>query len=107
MKNIPLTKFSGICLAILIVFKINAANAQNGPIVLETEKIALVLQADSQKQLHNAYLGEKLDSREAYRNLPMAGALPGDYTGIYNAAYTPSGARNLLEPAITVTHADG
>jgi alpha-galactosidase len=107
MKNIPLKKFSGICLVSLILFKINAANAQNGPIILETEKDALVLQVDSQKQLHNAYLGEKLRSRKEYRNLPTAGALPGDYTGIYNAAYTPSGSRNLLEPAITVTHADG
>jgi alpha-galactosidase len=26
---------------------------------------------------------------------------------MYNSAYTPSGSRNLLEPAITVTHADG
>ena len=107
MKKIPLTKFSVIWLAVLILFKINMANAQNGPIILETEKDALVLQVDSQKQLHNAYLGEKLGSREEYRNLPMTGALPGDYTGIYNVAYTPSGSRNLLEPAITVTHADG
>src|ERR1700749_2010668 len=101
MKNIPLIKFSGIWLAVLILFKINAANAQNGPIVLETEKMALLLQADSQKQLHNVYLGEKLGSRAEYHNLPMTGALQGDYTGIYNAAYTPSGSRNLLEPAIT------
>ena len=44
MKKISLTRFSVIWLAVLILFKINIANAQNGPIVLETEKVALVLQ---------------------------------------------------------------
>src|SRR5690606_17811034 len=27
--------------------------------------------------------------------------------GIYNAAYTPAGSKNILEPAIQLTHADG
>ncbi len=31
----------------------------------------------------------------------------GDYSGVLNAAYTSSGSRNMAEPAITVTHADG
>ncbi|CAM4795150.1 unnamed protein product [Rotaria magnacalcarata] len=30
----------------------------------------------------------------------------GDYTGLFSSDYTPSGTRNLLEPAIQVTHAD-
>ncbi len=107
MKNISLAKVSGIWLAIVILFKCSAANAQNATIILETEKDALVLQVDNQKQLHNAYLGEKLTGKSEYNNLPMAGLLAGDYTGVYNSAYTPSGSRNLLEPAITVTHADG
>jgi len=107
MKNIPFAKVSAIWLTITILLKCSAANAQSATIILETEKDALVLQVDSQKQLHNAYLGEKLHSKSEYDNLPMAGPLAGDYTGIYNSAYTPSGSRNLLEPAITVTHADG
>jgi len=107
MKNISLSKVSGIWLAIVILFQCSTANAQNATIILETEKDALVLQVDNQKQVHNAYLGEKLDRKSEYSNLPMAGPLAGDYTGIYNSAYTPSGSRNLLEPAITVTHADG
>src|ERR1700741_5382163 len=107
MKKISLTKVSGIWLAIVILFKCGAASAQNATIILETEKDALVLQVDNQKQLHNAYLGEKLDSKSEYSNLPMAGPLAGDYTGIYNSAYTPSGSRNLLEPAITAIHAYG
>ncbi|CAF2055119.1 unnamed protein product [Rotaria magnacalcarata] len=32
--------------------------------------------------------------------------LNGDYTGLFSSDYTPSGTRNLLEPAIQVTHAD-
>jgi alpha-galactosidase len=30
-----------------------------------------------------------------------------DYSGILNSAYTPAGSRNLVEPAIEVTHANG
>ncbi len=30
-----------------------------------------------------------------------------EYTGVSNAAYATSGSRNLFEPALTVTHADG
>jgi alpha-galactosidase len=107
MKKISLTKVSGIWLAIVILFRCSAANAQNATIILETEKDALVLQVDNQKQLHNAYLDEKLGRQGEYHNLPNAERIAGDYTGVYNSAYTPSGSRNLLEPAITVTHADG
>ena len=79
--------------------------AQNPVITIETEKTALTLQADGQKRLHYTYLGEKLNNKSEYGMLsPTSGS---DYTGIYNSVYTPSGSRNLLEPAITVAHADG
>jgi alpha-galactosidase len=80
--------------------------AQDSIITIETAKTALVLQADAQKHLHNTYLGVKLDNKTEYRMLPQVAPVD-DYTGMYNSAYTPSGSRNLLEPAITVTHTDG
>ncbi|HEY8780031.1 MAG TPA: alpha-galactosidase [Mucilaginibacter sp.] len=83
------------------------AMSQDTVISLETEKTALVMQLDVQKRLHYTYLGVKLDNRSDYGALPGVEQSVGDYTGMYNSVYTPSGSRNLLEPAITVTHADG
>lgn len=91
--------------AFISLFACQQTFAQNTPITIETAKTALVLQADAQKHLHNTYLGVKLADKAEYGMLPEQPA--GDYTGMYNSAYTPSGSRNLLEPAITITHADG
>jgi len=85
----------------------NEVMAQDTVITIETAKTAIVLHTDAQKRLHYTYLGVKLDNRSEYSKLPPAERSGGDYTGMYNSVYTPSGSRNLLEPAITVTHADG
>lgn len=79
--------------------------AQDAVIAIETDKTALVMHADGQKHLHYSYLGEKLNDKSEYGKISPA--IGNDYTGMYNSVYTPSGSRNLLEPAITVTHADG
>lgn len=89
-----------------LLFAGGSIMAQDTVITIETSKTALVLQADAQKHLQNTYLGIKLNNRSEYRMLSQAAPVD-DYTGMYNSAYTPSGSRNLLEPAITVTHADG
>lgn len=91
------------CISLLLIA--GKTRAQDSLILLETKKTALVLQADAQKRLHNTYLGIKLANRSDYAAL--AGRPGSDYTGTYSSAYTSSGSRNLLEPAITVTHADG
>jgi alpha-galactosidase len=52
------------------------------------------------------YLGKRLQNDADYASIPSY-ITNGDYTGLYNSAYTPSGTRNLLEPAIQVIHADG
>jgi alpha-galactosidase len=83
------------------------ARSQDTVISLETGKTALVLQVDAQNRLHYIYQGVKLDNRSDYSALPAAERSKADYTGMYNSVYTSSGSRNLLEPAITVTHADG
>ncbi len=81
--------------------------AQDTIIPVETSHNVLVLQADTGKNLKNIYLGKKLSNPAEYRQLANTFKQPGDYTGMLNSAYTPSGSRNLEEPAITVTHADG
>lgn len=81
--------------------------AQDVIIPIETSHNVLVLQADTGKNLKNLYLGKRLANPAEYRQMETIFTQPGDYTGMLNAAYTPAGSRNLAEPAITVTHADG
>jgi alpha-galactosidase len=78
------------------------------PIIpIESDNTALVLKVGKQKLLHIIYLGKKLTNKQAYANIPNAYNLDHDYTGVLNSAYTPSGSRNHLDPAITVKHANG
>lgn len=90
-----------------IVFSAAVGKAQQVTIPVETANNALVLQVNDKKDISTVYFGRKLANREEYSRIPESFRQAGDYTGLYNSAYTPSGSRNLLEPAITVTHADG
>lgn len=81
--------------------------AQQVNIPIETQHNALVLQVDAGKNLKTVYFGQKLSNPSEYGQVPGVYKQAEDVTGILNSAYTPSGSRNLLEPAITVTHADG
>ncbi|MEL7585085.1 MAG: alpha-galactosidase [Prolixibacteraceae bacterium] len=98
IKLIPLAAFF-----LTIVY----ARAQVTTIPVETAKNALVLQVDDKKDVKLIYFGEKLSEPAEYAFIPGQFKQTSDYTGLYNSAYTPSGTRNLLEPAISVTHADG
>lgn len=82
-------------------------NAQSVIIPIETAHNALVLQAGANKDVSTVFFGKKLAHAEEYGQIPGAYKQSTDYTGQLNSAYTPSGSRNLVEPAITVTHADG
>lgn len=81
--------------------------AQQINIPIETRSNALVLQTDSSKQLNTIYFGKKLLHQKEYEQVPGVYKQSTDYTGELASVYTTSGSRNLLEPAITVTHADG
>jgi alpha-galactosidase len=83
------------------------AIAQNVTIPVETANNAMVLQVDKNKDVGTIYLGKKLTNAAEYEQVPGTYKQASDYTGSINSAYTPSGTRNLFEPAITVTHADG
>ncbi|CAF1402217.1 unnamed protein product [Rotaria sordida] len=74
------------------------------PIV--TANLALVIRISSNGDPLVIYLGKRLKNDTDYASLPNTN-VNSDYTGLYNSAYTPSGTRNLLEPAIQVLHADG
>lgn len=78
-------------------------------IPVETANNVLLLNAASNKDLRIVYFGRKLDNKAEYDHMVNDNVIKqtGDYTVMFNSAYTPSGSRNLLEPAISVTHADG
>ncbi|WEK37491.1 MAG: alpha-galactosidase [Candidatus Pseudobacter hemicellulosilyticus] len=81
--------------------------AQTVTIPVETANQALVLQTNAAKQVGIIYMGPKLADQQSYQQAPGAYRQAVEYTGVNNSAYTPSGSRNLFEPAITVVHADG
>ena len=75
-------------------------------IPIETKDNALVLQVNDQNNLCFIYYGKKLSNGTEYEQINKE-YHQSDYTGLLNSAYTPAGSRNLLEPAISVTHYDG
>ncbi len=78
-------------------------SAQNVTLPIETANNATVLQVDKDGYLKNIYFGKKLNDKNEYKHISKIYR----QTEMYNSAYTPSGSRNLLEPAISVTHTDG
>jgi len=80
--------------------------AQSIVIPVETKQNALVLQVSAEKYLNIVYFGNKLTNKNEYNAIAQVYKADHNKSG-YNSAYTTSGTRNLLEPAISVTHADG
>ena len=90
-------------LAALLLFASFAVHAQTIPI--ETKNNALVLHVNSDGYLSMVYFGKKLADKNEYQHIPATQNL--DEGNLYSSAYTTAGTRNVLEPAIAVTHADG
>lgn len=90
--------------AILILS--NIANAQT-VIPMETQNNAFVLNVDKQNDLSIIYYGKKLSNSNEYSLSSQGYNQTDDYSKILNSAYTPAGSRNLVEPALSVTHGDG
>ena len=93
--------------AIALMLFTTQVHAQNVNISVETKTNALILQADEKKNLNTIYFGKKLASPSEYELIPSQFKQSSEYTSVLNSAYTASGSKSLLEPAITVTHADG
>jgi len=94
-------------LFVLLISAIYISGAEAQSIPIETANTAIVLEANKNKDLNIIYFGKKLDNAEEYHLIPQVYNQSNDYTEIINSAYTPSGSRNLFEPAITVAHVDG
>lgn len=83
---------------------VGGSNAINIPVV--TANTMLVIGVNGNDDPLVIYVGKRSPNYTDYVSIPSS--VPnGDPTGLYNSAYTPSGTRNLLEPAIQVVHADG
>jgi len=91
--------------AFVLLFFSFFSSAQN-TIPIETSDNALVLQVNDQNNLCFIYYGKKLCNVKEYEQINNE-YHQSDYTGLLNSAYTPAGSRNLLEPAISITHYDG
>ncbi|WP_460639022.1 alpha-galactosidase [Larkinella harenae] len=93
-------------LASLSFFQVAGAPGDSH-IVIETERTALVIRVSKEGDPTVVHLGKRLQNATEYGSLPANARRGEDYTQLYNSAYTPAGGRNLLEPALQVTHADG
>jgi alpha-galactosidase len=91
----------------LSAFAQTATFAQTVVIPIETAKNALVLEANNKHDLNTIYFGPKLADSKEYSNVASAYGKNNDPSEQMASAYTTGGSRNLLEPAISVIHADG
>src|SRR5690606_25928932 len=64
-------------------------------------------QVSEEKDVETTYLGDKLSDPKEYIHVVNQYQQGTDYSEIYNSIYTPAGSKNILEPAIQLTHADG
>ncbi|WP_316785083.1 alpha-galactosidase [Pedobacter frigiditerrae] len=91
---------------LLLTFVYGKIKAQTKTIPIETQNNALVLTANQKDGLKIIYFGKKLANQSEYNNI-SAMYKGNDYSSMLNNAYTPSGGKNLVEPAISVVHTDG
>ena len=98
--------FSTFFVLFLLTSGTNAAPGDTH-IAIQTRQTALVIRVDKEQIPTIVHLGPRLQNTAEYAAIPGNGKRGEDYTGLYNSVYTPAGSRNLLEPAIQVTHADG
>lgn len=102
------TREIGLIVTVSVLsFVRQAAFAQNVLIPIETKNNALVLQTDANRNIGIVYMGAKLADKNEYSLVTAMYRQTSDYTGVANAAYATAGTRNLFEPAMAVTHADG
>src|SRR3569833_270651 len=76
-------------------------------IPVKTTNNAMVLQVAANKDLQTVYFGRRLSDQAEYARISSVSRQPGDPSEVFNSAYTSAGSRNMIEPAISVAHADG
>lgn len=93
--------------AVSLTTPVRSAAPGDTQIAIETQHTALVIRVNKDGDPTIIHLGKRLQNTADYALLPDNEKRGEDYTKIYNSAYTPAGSRNLLEPALQVSHADG
>lgn len=93
---------------ILIIFFHHSSMAQKH-FKIETKNTVLLLSTDSENSLITDYLGKKIANSAEYPIISTLDKFKPGSDDLYNKreAYIASGSVNLLEPALSVTHADG
>ncbi len=108
MKKLhSITRYHQLLLCLVFMIFTGTVYGQLVFIPIESQNNALVLQAKPNSVPKIVYFGKKLANAEEYKKVAEQYRQGDDYSGILNAAYTPSGTHNLVEPAIEVVHADG
>jgi len=76
---------------------------------ITTKNNVLVLETDKDNALTSTYLGKRLTRTAEYATIQSLDKYKPGSDDLYNKreAYIASGSLNLLEPALSVTHADG
>src|SRR5688500_2803912 len=102
--------FTRYCSCFLFLFSLLSfipSLSQNISVPVLTKNNALILQVEKNGDVRLVYFGRKLVNEGEYSLVTGAYRQSEDYTGQLNSVYSTAGSRNLFEPAITVTHADG
>lgn len=95
-------------LLVFAIFNISYLSAQQPAVIpIETNNYATILQSDNEGRLIITYAGKKLQSASDYSKVINEFRLHDENSAMSNAAYTPAGTWNLLEPAIELEHGDG
>lgn len=99
-------KFGSIIL-FYCAFHINAYAQKN--VIITTRSNALIFEVDSDHSLRQVYYGKKLTGDTEYSHIQTLDKVVPGSDDVYNKreAYVASGGINLLEPALSITHADG
>ena len=93
---------------LLVLISLCSISIQAQTIIpIESSSNALVFSVNDEKDLSIVYFGEKLAHEKEYESISKAYRQANDFSQVLNLAYTPAGSENLMEPAITVKHADG
>lgn len=100
-------KRASVIVVVSCFFAATQASAQVITIPVETAHHAVLLQVDEAESLSTVYFGKRLADASGYKEVAAMYKFSADYSGVLNSAYTTAGSRNLAEPAIAVTHADG
>lgn len=98
-----LFRFLLIILSVCLIIIPSAAEI----ICIETNQNVLVFETDNDNRLLQTYFGKKLLNASDYGLIRSQNKQSDSNGGVFNHIYTPSGTWNLVEPALTVLHADG